>query len=150
MIRKKYKKLDYNTKDLESLSNSDLKKVADHWLRQYLLKIYEREFDGMVRCSLRREWYQKGSIHVAHYYDRGIMNTRYDLINCHLISAVSNTFDAQVQVEGYKSKHHKEYEFYLIETYGQEEFDKLKERSKELKIFTKQDYIKVINEFRSR
>ena len=32
MIRKKYKKLEYNTEDLESLSNSDLKKV-------YLLNI---------------------------------------------------------------------------------------------------------------
>ena len=29
MIRKKYKKLDYNTEDLESLSNSDLKKIAE-------------------------------------------------------------------------------------------------------------------------
>ena len=35
MIRKKYKKLDYNTEDLESLSNSDLKKIADYSLRQY-------------------------------------------------------------------------------------------------------------------
>ena len=37
MIRK-YKKLDFNTEDLENLSNSDLKKIADYELRQYLLR----------------------------------------------------------------------------------------------------------------
>ena len=53
MVRKKYKKLDYNTQDLESLSNSDLKKIADYELRQYLLRKNAREFDGMVRCCIR-------------------------------------------------------------------------------------------------
>jgi hypothetical protein len=148
-LKYKYKKLDYNTENLESLSNSDLKKVADYWLRQYLLSNNERDFDAMVRCPIKKQWYQKSNIHVAHYYDRGIMNTRYDLINCHLVSANSNTFDAQVQVEGYKSKHHKEYEDFLIEKYGQEEFDKLTERSKEMKIFYKGDYIEIINRFRN-
>lgn len=34
---KEYKKLDFNTEDLESLNNSDLKKIADYSLRHYLL-----------------------------------------------------------------------------------------------------------------
>ena len=88
-------------------------------------------------------------MHVAHYYDRAIMNTRYDLINCHLISAVSNTFDAQVPMIGFKSKHHAEYMKWLIFKYGEEEFEKLTERSKEIKIYYKEDYIEVINKFRN-
>lgn len=144
----KYKKLDYNTEDLESLSNSDLKKIADYWLRQYLVKNSLR-FGSRFLCPLTNRSYNVIDMHVAHFYDRALMNTRYDLINCHLISANSNTFDAQVQVEGYKSKHHKEYEEYLIKEYGQEEFNKLAERSKELKVFYKEDYIELINRFRN-
>jgi hypothetical protein len=142
------KRLDYNTKDLESLSNSELKKVADYWLRQHLLRT-TAGFGNRIWCPLKKQSYHESSMHVAHYYDRGIMSTRYNLVNCHLISSVSNTFDAQVQVEGYKSKHHKEYQEWLISEYGQEEFDKLTERSKELKIFYKEDYIQIINKFRS-
>ena len=144
----KYKKLDYNTEDLESLSNSDLKKVADYWLRQYLLNT-TAGFGERIWCPLKNQSYHKTDIHVCHYYDRGIMSTRYDLVNCHLISSVSNTFDAQVQAEGYKSKHHKEYQEFLIEKYGQEEFDKLTERSKQMKIFYKEDYIEIIKKFRN-
>ena len=144
----KSKKLDYNTEDLDSLSNSDLKKVADYWLRQFLINSSSR-FGERVWCPLKKQSYHISKMHVAHFFDRGIMNTRYDLKNCHLISANSNTFDAQVQVEGYKSKHHKEYEDFLIKEYGQEEFDKLTERSKELKVFYKEDYIGIINKFRN-
>jgi hypothetical protein len=142
------KKLDYSTDDLEKLPNSDLKKVADYWLRQYLLNI-TAGFGERIWCPLKKQSYHKDQVHVAHFYDRGIMNTRYDLINCHLISSQSNTFDAQIQAEGYKSKHHKEYEFYLIEVYGQDEFDKLTERAKVLKLFKKEDYIKIINTFKN-
>jgi hypothetical protein len=146
-LKYNYKKLDYNTEDLESLSNSDLKKVADYWLRQYLLSVHK---NGIYYfCPLKNKNYGLSNMHVAHYYDRGIMNTRYDLINCHLISSVSNTFDAQVKVEGYKSLHHKDYQEFLIEKYGQEGFDKLTERSKQMKIFYKEDYIEIINKFRS-
>jgi len=88
-------------------------------------------------------------MHCCHYIDRQCMALRYDLRNVHLISSVSNTFDAQVQVEGYKSKHHKEYEEFLINEYGQEEFNKLTERSKELKLFKQEDYIKIIKQFRN-
>lgn len=141
------KKIDYNTENLESLSNSELKKIADYWLRQnLLLKVLTKDF----YCPLKKKWFPNEKLmHVAHFYDRGIMNTRYDLINCHLISSLSNTFDAQVKIEGYKSKHHKEYQEFLINKYGQEEFDKLTERSKKLVILTKEDYIKIINKFKN-
>ena len=82
---------------------------------------------------------------VAHYIDRGIMNTRYDLTNCHLVSKQSNEWDAQVPKEGYKSLHHYDYEQYL----GEQIIKDLRERSKEIKIFYKEDYIKIINKFRN-
>ena len=144
---KKYKKLDYNTDDLESLSNSDLKKVADYWLRQYLLKDNLRS-DGMYRCPLKKQWYQKDKMHVAHFIDRGCLILRYNLFNCHLISEQSNMWEAQEPCEGYKSKHHKEYEEWLLQEYEPAVLDFLREKSREIKIFYKEDYIEVINKFR--
>ena len=140
---KKYKKLDFNTEDLESLSNSDLKKIADYELRQHLLR---REGDvNYIFCPLKNKNYPKENMQVAHYIDRGIMNTRYDLTNCHLISKQSNEWDAQVPKEGYKSLHHYDYEQYL----GEQIIKDLRERSKEIKIFYKKDYINIINKFRN-
>ena len=142
MIYKKYKKLDYNTEDLEVLSNSELKKVADYSLRQYLLR--REGSNNYIHCPLKNKFYPIEVMEVAHFIDRGIMNTRYDLCNCHLISKASNSFDAQVQKEGYKSLHHYDYEQYL----GEKIVSDLRERSKEIKIFYKEDYIEVINKFR--
>ena len=143
---KKYKKLDFNTQDLESLSNSDLKKIADYELRQYLLRNHTHQY---YTCPLKNKKYPVDQMHACHYIDRQCMALRYDLRNVHLISAVSNTFDAQVQVDGYKSKHHKEYEEFLSEEYGSDVLDFLREKSKEIKIFYKDDYIEVINKFRN-
>lgn len=146
---KKYpKKLDFNTEDLESLSNSDLKKVADYWLRQYLLK-NTSDSGERIWCPIKKQSYHKDKMHCCHFIDRGVMSLRFDLINVHLISAVSNTFDAQIQAEGYRSKHHKEYEEWLLEEYGSEVLDYLQIKSKEIKIFYKEDYIEVINKFRN-
>lgn len=49
------KKLVFNTEDLESLSNSDLKKVADYWLRQYLLK--REGGQNYIHCPLKNKTY---------------------------------------------------------------------------------------------
>lgn len=143
---KKYKKLDYNEEDLESLSNSDLKKLSDYWLRNWLLSKQDSTY---YFCPLKKKSYSADNMHVAHFIDRGIINTRFCLINCHLVSAVSNTYDAQVQVEGYKSLHHRDYELYLIEEYGEETVEDLKRRGKELKMFTQKDYIEIIKKFRN-
>ena len=141
------KRIDYNTEDLESLSNSELKRLADYWMRQYLLN-NASGFGERIWCPVKKQSYHKDKMHSCHYIDRQCMILRYDLRNVHLISAVSNTFDAQVQVEGYKSKHHKEYEEFLVSEYGDSVLDFLREKSKEIKIFYKQDYIEVINKFR--
>jgi len=143
---KKYKKLDYNAEDLESLSNSDLKKVADYWLRQYLLN--SKDINPRY-CPIKKKHFSISDMQVSHFFDRSILSLRFNLVNCHLISKFSNENDSKIMVDGYKSLHHKEYEFYLIETYGQEEFDKLKKMSKELRLFKKEDYIEIINKFKS-
>ena len=100
-------------------------------------------------CPIKKTTLHKEKMHVCHFIDRAVMSLRYDLRNVHLISAVSNTFDAQVQVDGYKSKHHKEYEEFLSEEYGSDVLDFLREKSKEIKVFYKDDYIEVINKFRN-
>ncbi len=148
MIRKKYKKLDYNTDDLKSLNTSDLRKIADYALRQYLLRINGRD-DGLYRCPLKKQWYQSNKIHVAHFHDRNRLNTRYNLDNCHLISEQSNMWEAQELKEGYKSKHHYDYEIWLREKLGEEKFEELLQESKKLVIFAKEDYIELINKFRN-
>lgn len=141
--KKKKQYLDFNTEDLEKLSLSDLKRVADYWLRQYLLK---REGNhNYLSCPLKNKSYPKEKMQVAHFIDRGVMNTRYDLCNCHLISEQSNVWDAQIPKEGYKSLHHYDYEQYL----GEQIVKDLRERSKETKIFYKEDYIEIINKFKN-
>lgn len=139
---KKYKKIDYNDTDLSQYSISDLKKIADYSLRQYLLS----QQDGYYYfCPLKNRSYSADKMHVAHYIDRQCNNTRYDLDNCHLISAQSNMWDAQIPCEGYKSKHHFDYENWL----GQEKVEELIEKSKVIRIFAKEDYIELIEKFRN-
>lgn len=146
---KKQKKTDFNTEDLESLSLSELKRTADYWLRQYLLKSAEK-INGKIYCPIKNKWYSEDKMHVCHYIDRGkSMWTRYDLKNCHLLSAESNTWDAQIPYEGYKSKHHFEYEIYLKSLYSDDVIDELTNLSNKKDVFTKNDYINVINELKN-
>lgn len=147
-MKYKYKKLDYNTEDLTSLSSSELKKLADHSLRQYLLRTTENN-NGNYWCPLKKRYYPVNKMHVAHFHDRNRQNTRYSLHNCHLISEQSNMWEAQIPYEGYKSKHHYEYEIWLRDKLGEKKFEKLLQDSKELTIFTKSDYIELINKFRN-
>jgi hypothetical protein len=143
---KKYKKLDYNEQDLESLSNSDLKKLGDYWLRQYLLKSVDR---NPQYCPIKKRHFNASDMHCCHYEDRINPWTRYSLLNVHLLSAQSNTWDAQVMVEGYKSKHHKEYGEWLVEEYGVEILNTLRKQAKRTDTFRKEDYIEAINKFRN-
>lgn len=147
-MKYKYKKLDYNTEDLESSSSSDLKKIADYALRHYLLRVTENS-NGNYWCPLKNRYYPENKIHVAHFHDRNRLNTRYSLDNCWLISEQSNMWEAQIPYEGYKSKHHYEYEIWLREKLGEKKFEELLQESKELVIFTKSDYIELINKFRN-
>jgi hypothetical protein len=52
-------------------------------------------------------------------------------------------------VEGYKSKHHKEYEEWLKTEYGENIIKILESKIDISKPFTKEDYIKVIKQLRN-
>lgn len=142
-MRKYSKKIDYNTEDFDKLSISDLKRVADYWLRQYLLK-QSSGFGDRIWCPIKRQTYHKDKIHVAHFIDRNVMGLRYDLDNCHLISEQSNMWDAQTPKEGYKSLHHYDYENYL----GEYKVNALKYRAKEIVILNRQDYVEIIKKYK--
>lgn len=130
--------------NLEKLKSKELKVIADKELRKYLLLNTQHKGEYYF-CPIKQKWFHESKMHVAHFIDRGIMITRYDLTNCHLISEASNSYDAQIVVKGYKSKHHKEYEEFLIERYGENTVQDLKNKSTILDVFTKDDYINVIN-----
>ena len=138
----KSKTFDFNTTEYDKLSISQLKRQADYWLRQYLLR--REGNNNYIHCPLKNKSYLIEVMEVAHFIDRAYMSTRYDLCNCHLVSKASNSFDAQVKKEGYKSLHHYDYERYL----GEQIVKDLRERSKEIKIFQRQDYIEIIEKFR--
>ena len=141
------KYFDFNTEDYDKLSISQLKRLTDFWLRQYLLNTTERS-GGRYYCPLKQRWYSEDKMNVTHYYDRQIMCLRYSLENTRLVSLQSNQWDAQELVEGYKSKHHKEYEEYLISELGEKNMQELLVKSKKICIFARQDYIDLIEKFR--
>lgn len=138
------KQFDFYTEEYDKLTISQLKKQADYWMRQYLLRETESRF-GKYFCPLKKAWLPANQIEVAHYIDRNVLSTRYDLENCHLVSKQSNSFDAQTPAEGYKSLHHKDYAEYL----GEETVKKLLDISSELTIFARHDYIEKIKFFRN-
>ena len=137
-------KLDYNTNDLNSLKISELKRIADYWLRQHLLHKAERNGRNEIYCPIKKKWFPEDKMHVAHFIDRARMCTRYNLDNCQLISEQSNLWDAQTPFEGYKSKHHYDYEILL----GEKKVKKLLELSKQICIFARRDYIELIEKYR--
>jgi hypothetical protein len=64
------------------------------------------------------------------------------------MSEETNCWDSKILVNGYKSKHHKEYQEYLVRTYGVNILNELEEISNNKNIFNKQNYITTINDFR--
>lgn len=133
--------IDFNTEDFSKLSISELKRVADYWLRQYLIK----DCGKYVFCPLKKRNFSINEMEVAHFIDRAKMSTRYDLDNCNLVSKQSNTWDAQIPKEGFKSLHHYDYEQFL----GEKKVKELKEKSQQLILLQKQDYINIINNFKN-
>lgn len=140
--------MDFNTKEYDKLKPGQLKRIADYWQRQYLLKNADRGPYGKIYCPLKKIFYHESKMQASHFIDRACMNTRYHPDNVHLISEDSNMWDAKVLVDDYKSKHHKDYEEYLKEKIGEKKFQELLDMSKELRIFAREDYIEVIKNFR--
>ena len=141
--------INFNTTEYDKLKISFLKRMADYWLRQFLLNNTKQNAYKQIKCPIKNRYFKPNNMEASHFIDRSVMATRYDLDNVHLISKQSNTWDAQVQVEGYKSKHHKEYEEMLKFKLGEKKFEELLDKSKEITIFARKDYIRVIEKFRN-
>ncbi len=130
---------------LETYTISQLRKVCDYWFRRYLIKVGGFEGKDFILCPLTGGRTKMENIHVCHYIDRARMILRYSEDNCVLCSAYTNTFEAHVKEEGFKSLHHKKFEDFL----GAEKIEKLNNLSQEVVVYSKDDYINMINKFRT-
>lgn len=141
--------IDFNTEELDKLKTSELKRLADYWQRQYLLQKAKRNGLGQIWCPIKKRFYNEDKVQASHFIDRSKMCTRYHENNVWLISEESNVWDAKKLVEGFKSKHHKEYEEFLLEEIGEKNIKELLDLSKNYCIFAKKDYIDIINNFKN-
>lgn len=141
-------RLDYNTTDLDNLKISQLKRIAEYWYRQHLLSIVERNGKNEIWCPLKKQWLPETEMQVAHFRDRNHLDTAFDLDNTFLISKNSNVWDSKIPYEGYRSKHHYEYEMWLRTFHSEEKMEKLLCNRRDLSIFARDLYKKVINEYR--
>lgn len=143
---KKGQIFDFNAtlSELEGYTLSKLKKVCDYWFRKYMLVSVGMRRGNFIFCPLTEKYYHIEDMHVCHYIDRANLGLRYSEDNCILCSKNSNMFEAQVQVEGYKSLHHKKMEEYL----GAKKIEFLKQMSENIVKYTKEDYINNIIKFR--
>lgn len=145
---KKGQIFDFNAplSELEGYTLSKLKKVCDYWFRKYMLSIVKGRRGDFIFCPLTEKYYHIEDMHVCHYIDRANSGLRYSEDNCILCSKHSNMFEAQVQVDGYKSLHHKKFEEYL----GAKKIEFLKQISENIVKYTKEDYINNIVKFRQK
>ena len=144
---KKRQILDFNAEDsvLEGYSVSELRKVCDFWFRKYLMKLSGVGEKGFILCPLTNIKVRVENAHVCHFVDRARMSLRYSEDNCVLCSKYTNTIESRISEEGYKSLHHKKFEDFL----GAEKIEKLKTLSEQVVIYTKEDYLCMINKFKS-
>ena len=142
-------KLDYYTEDLDKLKISEIKKIAEYFYRQYILKITESNSKGEYFCPLLEIWLPENKMQVSHFIDRNNIELAFDLNNTWLISEKSNVWDAKIPMEGYKSKHHYEYEMWLRKKIGNKKVNKMLSIKRNFSIFVRDIYKKVINEYRT-
>lgn len=142
-MRNNYKKIDFDSEDYLRFSISELKRVADFWLRRYLLTFSKKHL-GKYFCPLKKKYFSEKNMEVAHFIPRMNLITRYDLDNCHLVSKQSNTWDSKIAVEGYSSLHIKDYSEYL----GYDKVKELIEKSSSNKSMQRLDYVDKIKEFK--
>lgn len=139
------KRVDFDTEDFEGLSISQLKQLADHWFRQYLLHLSTRDNKGRIYCQFTDKWLKEEDLHVCHYIDRGTsILLRYSTDNCVLGSKNSNMWEAKQPAKGHKSLHHKKF----FEILGEKKVERLLQISRERTIFARQDYIDRVTSWR--
>jgi len=108
-------------------SITEKRKKLRNLIRQYFLETSKHNTEtGEYYCPLKKRWYPKREMQVAHFIDRNKYCTRYEEDNLLLVSKASNVWDAQKDCEGYKSVHHKDFAEYL----GQSTVTRLENLSK--------------------
>lgn len=104
-----------------------LKKEVRELIREYFLLTSKHSPSiGAYFCPLKRNWYIKDQMQVAHYIDRNRICTTYEEDNLLLVSKASNIWDAQIPHKGFKSKHHYDFARYL----GPKKVEELEKRSR--------------------
>ena len=147
-------RVDYNCTDdeLYKYSISKLKRVADHWLRRFLISKSRTSNNGLLVCFLTGRSYDESDLHVAHLFQRGLMSVRYNEYNCNLINKWSNTFDDQIYNEELYgkgvTKQIFEYTNKFISEFGLDAYEELKDDSDDIIYRDKDDYVDLILEFR--
>lgn len=140
--------MDFIRTDYDNMSGNQLKKLADYWLRRYLISKAEKNIKGEIFCPLKKKYYPASKMNVSHFKDRRFLETRYEEDNCHLISEKSNMWDSKIPKENYKSLHHYEYEIWLRKKIGDKKVEKLLDTSENYTIFAIHKYIEYIKKFK--
>lgn len=122
---------------------SELKRMADYWFRQYLLRHAVRK-RGRIFCPIKKKWLRESAMQVCHFIDRSVMILRYDERNCILCSKESNEWDSKIPAEEHRSLHHKEYAEFL----GKETTLYLIEMSNKIRIFSRDNFVELIYYFK--
>lgn len=123
----------------------DLKRELNTQIRAYFLSHAVKNEDGLYYCPLKRKFFQEQDMQVAHFIDRNKSATVYYKDNLLLCSKQSNVWDAKVPIEGYKSKHHKDYEEYI----GQCKADYLRKLSENRVSYNRQDLTDLIKMYKN-
>lgn len=129
---------------LDKLSTNELKNLCDSLLREFLIRNSQKNEFGFIHCPITNQWLRKSELNVCHIIDRGKMSTRFHPLNVFLGSAYSNLFESKIMIKGYQSLHHKKIE----DWFGKDTINTLKEISKERKLYSREDYIDLINFYR--
>lgn len=138
------KNKDFNTTDYSKLKISDLKSMADYWFRHYLISSTEKRGSN-IWCAITEGFLPEDKLHVCHYIDRSTYCTRYDTDNCIIGSANSNLYESKIPHENSRSLHH----YKLEQILGKKKVKKLIDKSKEICILQRRDYVELIEKFRN-
>jgi hypothetical protein len=132
--------------DLEEYTTSQLRKIANYYLRKYLLQNSERNGKGEIFCPLKKKWYHEKDMEVSHYISRRCKHLELELDNVILSAKDSNTWDNLIFLTEFGvSQHIKDYTDYI----GNDKANKLKELKNKtpIQIMTKDYYINKIKYF---
>jgi len=109
-------------------------KTADRWFSRFI-RLQAASDSGhcaCITCGVVRFWKE---IDAGHWINRDKLGTRFELYNCHPQCISCNRF---------KSGRGAEYSEYIINTYGEKEFNRLLKLSRQKTTLTKEELEEII------